>query len=128
MSFQPDIIVTTVDGISLVAEAKLALPNFEHTEEDLKKYMVGMQCPVGLLITPDRMWLYRDSSSHNRLSPFSASANSTPDLCGESRRRHKECRSNRLYNVGWRDSPGNQPGNYLWTCARRSGNTSFPQS
>lgn len=26
-----------------------------------QKYMFGMQCPVGLLITPQRMWLYRDS-------------------------------------------------------------------
>jgi hypothetical protein len=23
--------------------------------------MVGMQCPIGMLITPERMWLYRDS-------------------------------------------------------------------
>jgi len=23
--------------------------------------MVGVQCPIGVLITPERMWLYRDS-------------------------------------------------------------------
>jgi hypothetical protein len=61
MAFQPDIIITTPDGISLVAEAKVTLPNLKRTEEDLKQYMVGMQCPIGLLITPERMWLYRDS-------------------------------------------------------------------
>ena len=61
MAFQPDIIVTTPDGVSLVVEAKVTLPNLERTEEGLKQYMVGMQCPVGLLITPERMWLYRDS-------------------------------------------------------------------
>lgn len=37
------------------------LRNPESTEHDLKGYMVGMQCPVGLVITPERMWLYRDS-------------------------------------------------------------------
>ncbi len=39
----------------------MSLPNLERAEEDLKQYMVGMQCPTGLLITPKRMWLYRDS-------------------------------------------------------------------
>src|SRR3989442_3526623 len=61
MAFQPDILITTSDGITLVIEAKVTLPNLERTEEDLKQYMVRMQCPIGLLITPERMWLYRDS-------------------------------------------------------------------
>jgi len=61
MAFHPDIVVTTPDGMMLVAEAKVTLPDLAHTEEDLKKYMFGMQCPVGLLITPQRMWLYQDS-------------------------------------------------------------------
>jgi hypothetical protein len=61
MAFQPDILITTPDGITLVVEAKVSLPNLERAEEDLKQYMVGMQCPTGLLITPKRMWLYRDS-------------------------------------------------------------------
>jgi hypothetical protein len=61
MAFQPDILVTTPDGIALVVEAKVTLRSLESTEEDLKQYMVRMQCPTGLLITPMRMWLYRDS-------------------------------------------------------------------
>jgi hypothetical protein len=61
MAFQPDILIITPDGITLVVEAKVTLPNLEGVEEDLKQYMVGMQCPTGLLITPKRMWLYRDS-------------------------------------------------------------------
>jgi hypothetical protein len=61
MAFQPDIIITTPDGIALVVEAKVTVPNLQRTEEDLKRYMVGMSCPIGLLITPERMWLYRDS-------------------------------------------------------------------
>jgi hypothetical protein len=60
MAFEPDIFVTTPDGITLVIEAKVTLPNLQRAEEDLKQYMVGMQCPIGLLITPERMWLYRD--------------------------------------------------------------------
>ena len=61
MAFQPDILITTPDGIALVVEAKVSLSNLECAEEDLKQYMVGMQCPTGLLITPKCMWLYRDS-------------------------------------------------------------------
>ena len=39
---QPDIVVTTPDVMMFVAEAKITLPDLEHTEEDLKKYMFGM--------------------------------------------------------------------------------------
>jgi hypothetical protein len=60
VTFQPDIIVTGSDGITLVAEAKVSLPNLERTEEQLRHYMIGMQCPTGMLITPQRMWVYRD--------------------------------------------------------------------
>lgn len=62
MAFQPDIVVTTPGepSVTLVVEAKTTLPNLERTEEGLKQYMVLMQCPTGLLITPERMWLYRD--------------------------------------------------------------------
>jgi hypothetical protein len=62
MAFQPDIVVTIPGepGVTLVVEAKTTLPNLERTEDGLKRYMVLMQCPTGLLITPERMWLYRD--------------------------------------------------------------------
>jgi hypothetical protein len=78
MDFHPDILITTPDGIALVAEAKVNLPNLERTEEQLKRYMLGMQCPIGLLITPERLWLYRDSYSSRsaesvrRVGEFSA--------------------------------------------------------
>jgi len=61
MAFQPDILISTPDGITLVVEAKVTLPNLEATEEQLKQYMVSMQCPIGLLITPKFMRLYKDS-------------------------------------------------------------------
>ena len=63
MKFQPDINITGQDGVSLVAEAKVSLPNLERTEEQLRHYMFGMQCPTGVLITPQRMWVYRDMYS-----------------------------------------------------------------
>jgi hypothetical protein len=55
MAFQPDIIVTGSDGVILVVEAKASLPDLEVSEEQLKRYMSGMQCPTGLLITPEHM-------------------------------------------------------------------------
>src|SRR5258708_39495082 len=62
MAFQPDILVTIPDEprVSVVVEAKVHLPNLDRTEADLKQYMVRMQCPIGVLITPERLWLYRD--------------------------------------------------------------------
>jgi hypothetical protein len=60
MAFQPDILITTPDGVTLVVEAKVVLSDLERTEEGLKRYMLGMRVPIGLLITPQRMWLYRD--------------------------------------------------------------------
>src|SRR6185369_14768883 len=64
MPFQPDILVTSADessGVTLVIEAKVHLPDLDRTEAQLEQYMVRMQCPIGMLITPERMWLYRDS-------------------------------------------------------------------
>ena len=63
MAFEPDIVVTAQDDprINLVVEAKTHLRDMERTEAGLKRYMVGMQCPIGLLITPEHLWLYRDS-------------------------------------------------------------------
>jgi len=63
MPFEPDILVTAPDypSIRVVVEAKTRLTNPERSENELKEYMVRMQCPVGVLITPDHLWLYRDS-------------------------------------------------------------------
>ena len=69
MAFEPDIIINTPDGRVMVIEAKVALHDQPRTEEALKRYMVGMQYPFGLLITPEKGWLYRDS--YSSLSPAS---------------------------------------------------------
>ncbi len=60
MTFQPDIIVSGPDGLTLVVEAKISLPNLAEREEQLIHYMLGMHCPTGILVTPKRMWVYRD--------------------------------------------------------------------
>src|SRR5438552_12790771 len=69
MAFEPDIIITTPDGRIMVIEAKVAMNDLPRTEEALKRYMVAMQYPFGLLITPEKGWVYRDS--YASLSPAS---------------------------------------------------------
>jgi hypothetical protein len=69
MAFEPDILVNTPNGRVMVIEAKVALNDLPRTEEALKRYMVAMQYPFGLLITPEKGWLYRDS--YSSLSPAS---------------------------------------------------------
>jgi hypothetical protein len=73
MAFEPDIIVTGPEGseIALVVEVKMQLRDVQDSERQLKRYMLGMGSPVGLLITPERLWLYRDqylSSSENSIA------------------------------------------------------------
>ena len=73
MSFQPDIIVTgaEISEISLVAEVKTNLGDIEASKLQLKTFMAGMRCPVGLLVTPERLWLFRDrylSSSEDSIA------------------------------------------------------------
>lgn len=65
MPFEPDVIVTASEGlgVSLVVEVKLALSDRSRAEEQLKQYMVSMRCPVGLLVTPEWLWIYNDSYS-----------------------------------------------------------------
>jgi hypothetical protein len=63
MAFQPDILINTSDGRVMVVEAKLKVHDLARTQEALKQYMVGMQYPFGLLITPKKGWVYRDSYS-----------------------------------------------------------------
>ena len=60
MTFQPDILITTPDGRVMVIEAKVTMNDLPRTEEAHKRYMVAMQYPFGLLITPEKGWVYRD--------------------------------------------------------------------
>jgi hypothetical protein len=69
MAFQPDILISTPDGRVMVIEAKVTMNDLPRTEGELKRYMVAMQYPFGLLITPEKGWVYRDS--HFNFSPAS---------------------------------------------------------
>jgi hypothetical protein len=63
MPFSPDIIVTGEDTprILLAAEAKLFRPISPEDVSRLKTYMLQMRCPIGLLVTPDAIELFRDT-------------------------------------------------------------------
>jgi hypothetical protein len=62
MAFGPDIIVTDPESsdVVLVVEVKTSEGNLGSSERQLKRYMAGMRCPVGILATPKRLRLYRD--------------------------------------------------------------------
>jgi hypothetical protein len=62
MAFGPDIIVTEPEGWepALVVEAETALHDLETLERKLKRYMSGTHCPVGLIVTPQQLRLYRN--------------------------------------------------------------------
>jgi hypothetical protein len=62
MAFGPDIVVTSADGseVMLVAETKLHDKDVPNAEAQLKAYMTAMRSPVGLLVTPKRLRIYRD--------------------------------------------------------------------
>jgi hypothetical protein len=62
MAFEPDILVTSADGseVMLVAETKRHDKDVPSAENQLKAYMMAMRSPIGLLVTPTRLRIYRD--------------------------------------------------------------------
>lgn len=62
MAFEPDIVAlgTEIQEFVLVAEVKMTIRDLKFVERQLKQYMAAMRCPVGLLITPQRLRIYRD--------------------------------------------------------------------
>jgi hypothetical protein len=63
MSFEPDILVSSPDAhdIALVVEVKLHENALDQAEQQLKRYMFGMRCPLGMLVTPESLRLFRDT-------------------------------------------------------------------
>ncbi len=63
MTFAPDIIVSDREGlrISLVVEVKLRVEDLAASERELKRYMIGNRCPVGMIFTPEALRIYRDA-------------------------------------------------------------------
>jgi hypothetical protein len=62
MPAQADIIVSSPDSteVKLVVEAKLRIPDLSGTEHQLKNFMLQLRCPLGLLISPQRLLVYVD--------------------------------------------------------------------
>jgi hypothetical protein len=62
MEFEPDIVVTGPEPseIALVVEVKTSSRTIIDSERGLKSYMAAVRSPVGLLVTPDRLRIYRD--------------------------------------------------------------------
>jgi hypothetical protein len=62
MASAPDILVTAPDAprTLLVVEAKFSTEDLAGLEPALKRYMVKMGVPVGLLVTPKVIGIYRD--------------------------------------------------------------------
>ena len=62
MPAQADIIVSSPDSteVKLVVEAKLQIPQLETIEHQLKNFMLQLRCPLGMLVSPRRLWVYLD--------------------------------------------------------------------
>lgn len=62
MPAEIDIIVSSPDStdVRLVVETKLSVRDFISAETKLRTSMWQLSCPLGLLITPEKMWVYSD--------------------------------------------------------------------
>jgi hypothetical protein len=62
MPAQADIIVRSPDStqVKLVVEAKLQVANPREAEHQLKNFMLQVRSELGLLISPQRLWVYVD--------------------------------------------------------------------
>jgi hypothetical protein len=62
MPFEPDILVTNHDAhdFVLVVEVKPRIEDVQGAERQLRRFMFGMGCPVGMLVTPQTLRLYHD--------------------------------------------------------------------
>ncbi|HEY6465367.1 MAG TPA: hypothetical protein VIY69_05205 [Candidatus Acidoferrales bacterium] len=57
-----DIIVRSADSTEtkLLVETKLKIADVSRAEEQLKGAMLQLSCPVGVIVTPEQMWVYAD--------------------------------------------------------------------
>ena len=63
MTFEPDILVTSEDSsrVLMIVEAKLRPTSRTPSELQLKRYMWSSRCPVGLVVHPRHVSIFRDS-------------------------------------------------------------------
>ncbi|HXY24285.1 MAG TPA: hypothetical protein VEI73_06515 [Candidatus Acidoferrum sp.] len=73
-----DIVVSSADSTDslLIVETKLSDRDPSNPEAQLKQYMLQLSCPVGLIVTPEKMRIYadrytsRNSDSIERVGEF----------------------------------------------------------
>jgi hypothetical protein len=73
MAFDPGIIVTDSETsqVAMVVGVRSDLRDLDESQLELKKFMAGMGCPLGLLVTPQRLRLYSEqytSSSEDSIA------------------------------------------------------------
>lgn len=93
MSFSPDIIVTGEDTprILLAAEVKLSRPTNKDDETRLRIYMLQMRCPIGLLVTPDVIEVFRDTyTEHSENSVKRVASFSSPKAWNNFKAAHQD--------------------------------------
>jgi hypothetical protein len=63
MPFRPDIVITRPDSpeVLLVVEVKSRIADVTNAEAQLKRYMVQINCPVGMLVTDRDTHFYRNT-------------------------------------------------------------------
>ncbi len=76
MASVPDIIVTFPDSprVQIAIVALLNDKTVEGAAQQLRRYMIKMSCPVGLLISPEKLHIYRN--------PYTGSDEKTIDEVG----------------------------------------------
>jgi hypothetical protein len=63
VGFEADVVVFAreVPDVRLVAEVKRTISDIGAAEAQLRQYMLARRCSLGLLVTPDRARIYRDT-------------------------------------------------------------------
>lgn len=63
VAFEADIVVLAreVPDVRLVAEVKRNIGDLNSVEAQLRQYMLARKCSLGLLVTPERARIYRDT-------------------------------------------------------------------
>ena len=60
--FEPDILISARDGaeVHVVVEVKASVAGLDLVQDELRRFMVLTNCPVGLLVAPNRVRLFRN--------------------------------------------------------------------
>jgi hypothetical protein len=81
IGFQPDLIVTRSDGTELLLVVTVGRDEADraHVEGPLKQYMRMTSCPVGMLVVPSKVWIYRNRYLSNPQESVQASGPFWPE-------------------------------------------------